>query len=86
MSSLTSANIIAAIRTIVAAAVGAVIAFFATKGIDIEGPISIVLDGTLFLLITGLYNVAVNWLQARFGKRWGFLLGIPKLPAYDTPD
>lgn len=76
-------NLVAAIRTGVASIVGAVITWLATKGITVDGAYVDIATIALFGVITGVYNVAVNWLQAKYGKTWGFLLGIPRLPAYD---
>lgn len=80
-------NLIAAIRTAIAGAVGALVTWLATKGIDIDSDvIKGALQTIVFFFTTSVYNAGVNWLQAKYGKRWGFLLGIPKLPNYDPKD
>ncbi len=79
-------NLVAAIRTAVAGMVGAVITWLATKGIDIDDAFKELVIFIVFGVVTTGYNFLVNWLQAKFGKAFGFLLLIPKLPTYEKKD
>lgn len=76
----------AAIRTIVKAVVGFVIAKVALKpmldrfGIDEQ----VVVDA-MFPVAVGLYSLAVSWLEHNVSPWFGVLAGVPKHPTYPAP-
>lgn len=75
-----SDTIVSLIRTWVPVAVGAVLAFLANRGFDIE-----VNQNAVVAAVIAVYYAAARVLE----KRWpvfGWLLGVPKEPAYEgTP-
>lgn len=76
--------IISGIRTGVAALVGLVLTWLLSKGIDLGEEFTELLPIAVFAVVTGLYNVAVNWLATRVHPYFGYLLGVPKTPDYGT--
>lgn len=70
------------VRTIVPIAVGAVLSFFITRGIELDPEF----EGALFLVITGLlqgaYYIAVRLFEKYVSPKFGWLLGLAKAPAY----
>lgn len=73
------------IRTVTPIVVGAIIAFFASKGIKLDAQASDSLAVFLQALFTGLYYICVRLLEARFPKA-GLLLGSRKTPEYTSSD
>ncbi|MGW4639536.1 hypothetical protein ACWEN6_13460 [Sphaerisporangium sp. NPDC004334] len=70
------------IRTGVAAAIGAVIAWFAVRGIDIDPTAAAGVVLAVGSACTLVYQVLVTSLQARW-PILGILLGVPRSPIYD---
>lgn len=66
------------IRTIVPVAVGALVGWFATRGVDLDHQsATVVVDAVVTLLFYGSVRAAENrWPKA------GWLLGVPGAPAY----
>ena len=71
------------IRTYVPIAVGAMIAFLATKGVDVGPEASAGLITFLTALSQGVYYLAARLLESKF-PQLGFLLGSSKKPEYTT--
>lgn len=70
------------IRTRVAAAIGAVIAWFAMRGIDIDPTAAAGVVLAVGSACTLVYQVLVTSLQAKW-PILGILLGVPRSPVYD---
>jgi hypothetical protein len=70
------------VRTIVPIAVGAVVSFFVTRGIELDPEF----EGALFLVITGafqgVYYIAVRLFETYISPKFGVLLGLAKAPEY----
>lgn len=77
-------NIIAAIRTAVAALVGIVITWLFNVGVEVPADFEASLSAVLVAVITLGYNLVVGLLERRVNPYFGVLLGIPKAPAYGT--
>ena len=76
-------SLIATIRTLVPAAVGTVIAFLVGRGLEIDPATQEALTtGIVSLSIAGYY-LLVTTLERKVDPRLGWLLGLPKAPAYD---
>lgn len=69
------------IRTVVPYVVGAVVAFFASRGIDIDPDTKAAIGTLLTTLVGGLYYVAIRLLEKKLPKA-GLLLGSAKTPEY----
>ena len=75
------------VRTVAPIAVGAVISFFVTRGIELDPEF----EGALFLVVTGalqgVYYFVVRVLERYVSPKFGWLLGLAKQPvAYvETP-
>lgn len=72
------------IRTVVPIIVGAIITFFASKGITFDAQFEANLLLMLQTLFSGLYYIVVRALETRF-PRAGWLLGSVKQPEYTDP-
>jgi hypothetical protein len=72
------------VRTVVPIVAGAIITFFASKGITFDEQFTASLYTVLQGLFTGLYYIVVRLLETRF-PRFGWLLGSPKKPEYSDP-
>jgi hypothetical protein len=72
---------ISVIRTVVPTIVGAVLAFFASKGIELDASAAANLTGFLTAVFSGVYYVIVRLLEAKYPKA-GILLGKAKTPEY----
>lgn len=72
------------IRTYVPIAVGAVIAWLAARGIDIDPAHADGLVAFLAALFSGLYYSIVRWLEQRF-PQIGWLLGYARQVKYTEP-
>lgn len=76
--------IVAGIRTGAAVAGTAILAWIAaTLGVEIPQDTELWLQGLLFAVGTGLFNLIVVWLQKRVHPWFGWLLLVPKAPEYD---
>lgn len=69
------------IRTYVPIAVGALIAFLATRGIDIDANAQAGLITFVTAMLQGLYYLVARLLESKF-PQLGFLLGSTKKPEY----
>lgn len=72
------------VRTVVPIVAGAIITFFASKGITFDDQFQANLLFVLQGMITGLYYIIVRVLEQRF-PRFGWLLGSAKKPEYTDP-
>lgn len=72
------------IRTWVPIIVGAVIAWLASRGIDIEPEQAEGLVAFLTALFSGVYYLVIRWLEQRF-PQIGWLLGQAKQVKYAAP-
>ena len=75
--------LVAFIRTAVPAAVGAVLAWLASIGLDLGATAEVPLISALTLSLTLLYYAGARALEGRF-PALGVLLGVPKAPVYKT--
>src|SRR3546814_7129714 len=68
------------VRTVTPIAVGAVISFFVTRGIELDPEF----EGALFLVITGalqaVYYIAVRLFEQYVSPKLGWFIGLPKQP------
>lgn len=71
----------AVVRTIVPAIVGAVLSFFATRGITVDSTFREALGFILTAALTGVYYVVLLKLETRWPLA-GFLLGSTARPTY----
>lgn len=69
------------IRTIVPSVVGAVLAFLAARGIELDAQAAANLTGFLTALLGSLYYVVVRLIERKHPKA-GVLLGKAKQPEY----
>lgn len=73
-------------RTFTPIIAGAVIGWFVTIGIDLDPEFA----PTLIIVITGafqgLYYLAVRLFELYVSPKFGWLLGLAKTPAYETPE
>lgn len=72
------------IRTIVPMIVGAIVAFFATKGITFDEQFRANMIGVLQLIFSALYYITARALETKV-PRLGWLLGSVKQPGYSEP-
>lgn len=74
--------LIALVRTLIPAVVGAVATYFAAQGIEIDAEaVEQALEAGLVPIIGGLYYVVVRALEERWP--WaGYLLGVASKPSY----
>jgi hypothetical protein len=78
-------NLIAAIRTGVAAFVVFILGWVATKtGIKVDDQTVLAVTGLFFALAVAGYNFLVNFLTHHVSPIFGYLLGVPKVPTYDN--
>lgn len=75
--------IISVIRTVVPTLVGAVVAFLAGRGINVQPSDVASMQGALTGLFTALYYALVRWLETKYGAKFGWLLGYAKSPTYE---
>lgn len=73
---------VAAIRTVAAALAAFIITFLIQRGWDFPDEVDSQINVVVFLAVTAAYNFAVNWLTVHVHKAFGFLLIVPKTPAY----
>ncbi len=70
------------IRTIVPWIVGILLTALAQRGLTIpEG----VATEVVTVIVTGLYYGLVRLAEVRLSPLWGWLLGLPKAPTYESP-
>jgi hypothetical protein len=74
---------ISGIRTGVASLVGLLITWLISKGIVLSDAFEQEFVLALFTVVTVLYNAGVNYAATKWNPYFGYLLGIPKTPAYD---
>ncbi len=77
-------TLIALIRTFVPAAVGSVIAWAVAHGVGITDDVATQLSAVLVTLCIMLYYALVTALERRVNPAFGWLLGVPKVPSYQT--
>jgi hypothetical protein len=77
-------SIIAAVRTGVAALVGVLIAWLVNVGIPVPDDFQQSLNAIVVAGATLGYNLIVGLLERKVNPYFGFLLGIPKAPAYGS--
>lgn len=70
------------IRTVVPTAVGAIIAWLVSLGIELPATAKDILSPALAFGAAILYYLLVRWLEKRWPKL-GILLGVPKQPVYN---
>ncbi|WP_460801466.1 hypothetical protein [Microbacterium sp. GXF6406] len=76
-----SNTVIAAIRTFVPIAVGALVTWLATANIALDPSSEVAIASGLTALVTAVYWAAATWLARKFP--WaGWLLGYPAQPEY----
>jgi hypothetical protein len=73
--------VISAIRTIVAAAVGAFVTWLIRQGWVVDSAVEQPLTEALVVIITGGYYVIVRAIEQVYPQA-GWLLGVPKAPTY----
>lgn len=78
--------IISGIRTGVATLAGLLITWLLAKGVNIDPDFATQLSVAVFTAVTVLYNAGVNWAATRWSPYFGYLLGIPKTPTYETTE
>lgn len=74
-------QLISLIRTFIPALAGLLIAAAANVGIDIDNDALVSLLGSV---IIGLYYAIARLLETRVSSAFGWLLGAPKAPTYDS--
>lgn len=79
-----SNQLIAAIRTGAATLAGICFTYLLSLGIDVPEAYQTSIVLATVIILTGVYNVAVNWLAIHVHPLFGILLGIPKTPTYDA--
>lgn len=72
------------VRTVVPIVAGAIITFFASKGINFDDSFKANLLLLLQSLFTALYYIVVRAIETRYPKA-GWLLGSTKTPEYTDP-
>lgn len=70
------------IRTVVPTIVGAVLAFLASKGIELDATAAANLTGFLTALFTALYYLVARIIEAKWPGAGKYLLGSAKQPDY----
>lgn len=76
-----SDQIVSIIRTIVPSLVGAIVAFFVSKGINVDEATQAQAISLLTVVFISLYYSAARYLETKYPKL-GYLLGVPKTPTY----
>lgn len=76
--------IISAIRTGIAGLVGLAVTWLIARGIEIDSGTQATLIVLLFGAIVAAYNAMVNWLAIKVSPSFGYLLGAPKTPEYNS--
>ena len=71
------------IRTAVPLAVAQLVAYLASRGLDV-GPWRPLLEQAIGWSAGVVYYAAVRVLEVKIRPRWGWLLGTPKAPTYDA--
>lgn len=71
------------VRTAVPLAVAQIVAYFASRGLDL-GPYQTLLEQGLGWLAGLLYYMAVRVIEVKIKPKYGWLLGAPKAPTYDA--
>lgn len=75
--------IVAAVRTAAAALAAFIISFLLKYGWDFPDDVDAQINGAVFLAVLFGYNFVVNWLATHVHPAFGYLLIVPKAPAYD---
>ena len=75
--------VVAAIRTGVASAVGALAALLIAQGVDVPDDFASSVSVVAFGVAAAAYNAAVNFLAVKVHPAFGYLLGVAKAPTYD---
>lgn len=73
------------IRTYVPIAVGAIVSFLVTSGIEIDANAQLGLVTFLTAVLQGAYYLAARLLEKKFPSIGGLLLGSSKKPEYTEP-
>lgn len=81
---MLSDSLIALIRTGVPAIVGTVIAFLIDKGVNISDDQVTALSAALIPVCISLYYALATYLERNVNPAFGWLLGNPKAPTYDS--
>lgn len=81
---MLSDSLIALIRTGVPAVVGTVIAFLIDRGVNISDDQVTALSAALIPVCISLYYALVTYLERNVNPNFGWLLGNPKAPTYDS--
>lgn len=77
--------VIARIRTIVPGIIAAALTWLAsTLDIVISSDTVTAVIGLVMTVILAVWYIVVSWLEKKVGPAWGWLLGYPKRPTYDT--
>lgn len=72
------------VRTFTPIIVGAVLGWFATAGIELDGEFSASLTLLVSGVLSGVYYIAVRLLETYVAPKFGWLLGLAKSPEYPT--
>jgi len=81
---MLSDSLIALIRTGVPAVVGTVIAFLIDRGVNISDDQVTALSAALIPLCISVYYALGTYLERNVNPSFGWLLGNPKAPTYDS--
>lgn len=74
------------VRTFTPIIVGAVLGWFTTTGITLDPEFETSLTLVIGALFAGLYYLAVRLFELYVSPKFGWLLGLAKSPAYETPE
>lgn len=74
--------LVAAVRTAAAALAAFIITWLVQQGWDFPDDVDAQINVAVFLAVTAAYNLLVNWLATKVHPAFGYLLLVPKAPAY----
>jgi len=70
------------VRTFTPIIVGAVLGWFTTAGVELDGEFSAALTLLVSGVLSGVYYIAVRLLETYVAPKFGWLLGLAKTPEY----
>lgn len=75
-------QVVAAVRTVAAALAAFILTWLLQRGWDLPDDVDAQINVAVFLAVTAAYNLLVNWLATHVHPAFGYLLIVPKAPAY----
>lgn len=76
--------IISGFRSAIAAVVGLAVTWLLARGVELDSAAATALITAVFAVVVWAYNSLINWLTVKVHPAFGYLLGAPKTPEYNS--